>query len=153
MNAVVTPPSRKAPIGERLRRLFAAAPVRRDPSQIRHRQTGLGFFFDPRIATNDPKARLAPGLDAWAAYRDDGSFRAILEYDLALSIGTGVHPSTTGTGDAATDERIDALWRAWAATADVTGRSWLDFQRDAALAHALDGEAYVLLADDGACSC
>ena len=136
-------------MGARLmRRLFAAAPVRRDPDTIRHRQTGLGFFFDPRIATNDPKARLAPGLDAWAAYRDDGSFRSIVEYDLALTIGTGVHPATTGSGDKATDERIDALWRAWADEADVAGRSWLDFQRDTALAHALDGECYILLTDE-----
>ena len=149
MAEFVATKSRKPTIRARLKRLFALNPVSTDAATRRQRHTGVGVFFDPRLATNDPQARLAPGLDSWAAFAADGSFRAVVEYDLALTIGTGVYPATTGTGDAATDARIDSLWKAWADAADVTGRPWLDFQRDAALAHALDGEAYVLLTDDG----
>ena len=129
------------------RKVLAASPVRRNTAL---QQTRRGSqYVDRTIWKNDRASRLSSELDPWAANAGgNAAFQSLIAYELATVIGTGVIPSCS-TGNPATDALVNALWKSWSRTADVSGRGWLNFQNDVVTALACDGEIHTLLTNEG----
>ena len=127
-------------------RIRAAMPARTHYWREQVSRRPRGFTASRRADRHERLAAL--DSDPWTSYRSNAAFKALVRAEVDATAGAGVMPRAA-TGQAMLDRRLDELWMAWTADASVDGRPWSQICRGAVECACVDGEAYLLLADDG----